>query len=104
MGMNINKMMKQVQKMQAEMMKLQEELGERTVESTAGGGAVKVVANGKQELVAIEIKPEVVDPEDVEMLQDLILTAVNSALNQSREMVAGEMRRFTGGLNIPGLF
>ncbi len=104
MGMNMQKMMKQVQKMQAEMLKLQEELGGRTVESTAGGGAVKAVANGKQELVAIEIKPEAIDPEDIEMLQDLILTAVNGALNQSREMVTNEMRRFTGGLNIPGLF
>jgi conserved hypothetical protein TIGR00103 len=104
MGMNMQKMMKQVQKMQAEMLKLQEELGGRTVESTAGGGAVKAVANGKQELVAIEIKPEAVDPEDIEMLQDLILTAVNGALNQSREMVNSEMRRFTGNLNIPGLF
>ncbi|MEW6424426.1 MAG: YbaB/EbfC family nucleoid-associated protein [Bacillota bacterium] len=104
MGMNMQKMMKQVQKMQAEMMKLQEELGNRTVESTAGGGAVKAVANGRQELVAIEIKPDAVDPDDIEMLQDLILTAVNGALNQSREMVNSEMRRFTGGLNIPGLF
>ena len=100
----MQKMMKQVQKMQAEMLKLQEELGNRTVESTAGGGAVKAVVNGRQELVSLEIKPEAVDPDDLEMLQDLILTAVNGALNQSREMVAGEMRRFTGGLNIPGLF
>jgi len=104
MGMNMNKMMKQVQKMQADMVKLQEELGERTVESTAGGGVVKAVANGKQELLSIEIKPEAIDPADVEMLQDLVLTAVNGALNQSREMVANEMRRVTGGMNIPGLF
>lgn len=103
-GGNMNKMMKQVQKMQADMAKLQEELGNKTVETTAGGGVVKVVANGKQEVVAIEIKPEAVDPEDVEMLQDLILTAVNSALNQSRDMVTKEMSKLTGGLNIPGLF
>lgn len=103
-GGNMNKMMKQVQKMQAEMVKMQEELGNRTVESTAGGGVVKVTANGKQEVLSIEIKPEAVDPEDVEMLQDLILTAVNSALNDSREMVAREMSKLTGGLNIPGLF
>ena len=102
-GGNMQKMMKQVQKMQADMARLQEELGGRTVESSAGGGVVKVVANGKQEVVSIEIKPEAVDPEDVEMLQDLILTAVNGALNQSREMVAGEMGKLTGGLNIPGL-
>lgn len=104
MGGNMQKMMKQVQKMQANMAKLQEELGSRTVESTAGGGVVKVVANGKQELVSIEIKPEAVDPEDVEMLQDLVLTAVNNALNQSRDMVSQEMSKLTGGLNIPGLF
>jgi hypothetical protein len=102
--MNMNKMMKQVQKMQSEMMKMQEELGDRVVESTAGGGAVKAVVNGKQELLVIEIKPEAVDPEDVEMLQDLILTAVNGALNQSREMINSEMGKLTGGLNLPGLF
>jgi hypothetical protein len=104
MSMNMNKMMKQVQKMQSEMMKMQEELGDRVVESTAGGGAVKAVVNGKQELLVIEIKPEAVDPEDVEMLQDLILTAVNGALNQSREMINSEMGKLTGGLNLPGLF
>lgn len=103
MGGNMQKMMKQVQKMQADMAKLQEELATRTVESTAGGGVVKAVANGKQELVSVEIKPEAVDPEDVEMLQDLILTAVNGALKQSQEMVAKEMGKVTGGLNIPGL-
>lgn len=100
----MNKMMKQVQKMQADMAKMQEELGTRTVESTSGGGAVKVVANGKQEVVSITIKPEAVDPEDVEMLQDLILAAVNESLRQSQEMVAKEMGKLTGGLNIPGLF
>ena len=103
MGGNMQKMMKQVQKMQADMAKLQEELATRTVESTAGGGVVRAVANGKQELVSVEIKPEAVDPEDVEMLQDLILTAVNGALKQSQEMVAKEMGKVTGGLNIPGL-
>jgi len=101
---DINKMMKQVQKLQAEMAKLQEELGERTTEATAGGGAVRVVANGRQEVVALVIKPEAVDPEDVEMLQDLVVAAVNEALRQSREMVAREMGRLTGGLGIPGLF
>jgi DNA-binding YbaB/EbfC family protein len=88
MGGNMNKMMKQVQKMQQDMMKLQEELAERKVESTAGGGAVKVVANGKNEIISIEIKPEAVDPEDVEMLQDLITAAVNEALRQAQEMVS----------------
>ncbi|KXG76694.1 Nucleoid-associated protein [Fervidicola ferrireducens] len=101
---NINKLMKQVQKMQEEMAKLQEELKERTVEATAGGGAVRAVANGKKELVEIKIQPEAVDPEDVEMLEDLILAAVNEALQKAEEMVASEMEKLTGGLNIPGLF
>lgn len=104
MGGNMAKMMKQVQKMQADMLKLQEELGNRTVESTAGGGVVRVVANGRQEIVSIEIKPEAVDPEDVEMLQDLVLTAVNEALKKAQEMVSSEMGKLTGGLNLPGLF
>jgi len=100
----ISKMMKQVQKIQAEMMRLQEELGERTVEATVGGGVVTAVANGKQEIVSITIQPEAIDPEDVEMLQDLVLSAVNEALRQSREMAAQEMSKLTGGLNIPGVF
>ena len=104
MGGNMNKMMKQVQKMQQDMVKLQEELGTRTVETTVGGGVVKVVANGKNELVSIEIKPEAVDPEDVEMLQDLILAAANDALKKAQEMVSQEMGKITGGLKIPGLF
>lgn len=102
--MGINKMMKQVQKLQADMARLQEELGERTVEAAAGGGAVKVTANGKQEIVAVTIQPEAVDPQDVEMLQDLVLAAVNEALRQSREMAAREMGKLTGGLSVPGLF
>lgn len=101
---NMSKMMKQVQKMQQDMMKLQEELKERTVEATAGGGVVKAVANGKKELVKIEIKPEAVDPDDVEMLQDLVLAATNEALQKAEEMVSQEMSKLTGGLNIPGLF
>lgn len=104
MGGNMAKMMKQVQKMQADMAKMQEELASRTVESTAGGGVVRVVANGSQEIVSVEIKPEVVDPEDVEMLQDLVLTAVNEALTQAKDMTTKEMGKLTGGLNIPGLF
>lgn len=103
MGGNMNKMMKQVQKMQQEMIKLQEELANRTVESTVGGGVVKVTANGKNEITAIEIKPEAVDPEDVEMLQDLILTAVNDALKKAQDMAAQAMGKLTGGLKIPGL-
>ncbi|MDD3653173.1 MAG: YbaB/EbfC family nucleoid-associated protein [Desulfotomaculaceae bacterium] len=104
MGGNMNKMMKQVQKMQQDMMKLQEELKSRTVESTAGGGMVKVIASGNNEIVSIEINPQVVDPEDVEMLQDLVLAAVNEALKKAQEMVSQEMSKLTGGLNIPGMF
>lgn len=100
---NMNKMMKQVQKMQQEMARLQAELGERTVEATAGGGVVRAVCNGKQELVELEIKPEAVDPEDVEMLQDLVMAAVNESLRQSQEMVSREMGQLTGGMQLPGL-
>jgi DNA-binding YbaB/EbfC family protein len=96
-------MMKQAQKLQAQMMKLQEEMAEKTVETTSGGGMVKVVANGRQQVVSIQIEKEVVDPEDVEMLQDLILAAVNDALAKSQEMVTEEMSKLTGGMNIPGL-
>jgi hypothetical protein len=96
-------MMKQAQKLQARMLKIQEELAEKTVESAAGGGMIKVVANGRQQLVSIRIEKEVVNPEDVEMLQDLILAAVNDALTKSQEMVAAEMGKLTGGLSIPGL-
>jgi DNA-binding YbaB/EbfC family protein len=96
-------MMKQAQKLQSKMMKLQEELAEKTVETASGGGMVRVVANGKQQVVSIEIEKEVVDPDDVEMLQDLVLAAVNDALAKSQEMVSGEMGKLTGGLNIPGL-
>ncbi|MFZ3171092.1 MAG: YbaB/EbfC family nucleoid-associated protein [Carboxydocellales bacterium] len=101
---NMGKMMKQVQKMQADMAKLQEEVVLKTVEATAGGGMVTVVANGKQEIQQIVIKPEAVDPEDVEMLQDLILAAVNEAVRKSQDMVSSEMSKITGGLKIPGLF
>jgi len=96
-------MMKQAQKLQAQMMKLQEEMAEKTVETTSGGGMVKVVANGRQKVVSIQIEKEVVDPEDLEMLQDLILAAVNDALAKSQEMVTEEMSKLTGGMNIPGL-
>ena len=96
-------MMKQAQKLQSKMMKMQEELGEREVESASGGGMVKVVANGKQQIVSIQIEKEVVDPEDVDMLQDLVLAAVNDALAKSQEMVSSEMGKLTGGMNIPGL-
>ena len=96
-------MMKQAQKLQAQMLRLQEELAEKTVETSSGGGMVTVVANGRQQIVSIRIEREVVDPEDVEMLQDLVLAAVNDALTKAQQMVNSEMGKLTGGLNIPGL-
>jgi len=101
---NMMSMMKQAQKLQARMVELQAELGNRTVSAQAGGGMVEAVVNGRQELVSLRIDPEVVAPDDVEMLQDLILAAVNEALNRSREMMAQEMSKLTGGMQIPGLF
>ena len=101
---NLSSMMKQAQKLQAKMMEMQAELGNRTVSAQAGGGMVEAVANGRQELVSLKIDPEVVVPEDVEMLQDLIQAAVNEALSRSREMMATEMAKLTGGMQIPGLF
>ncbi|MBO8164837.1 MAG: YbaB/EbfC family nucleoid-associated protein [Brevibacillus sp.] len=101
---NMQQMMKQVKKMQQEMQKAQEELKEKVVEGSAGGGAVVVKANGHKQIVDIAIKPEVVDPDDVEMIQDLVLTAVNDALRNADELIAKEMGRFTGGMNLPGLF
>ena len=102
-GGNMNNMMKQVQKMQQDMAKLQSELDDREVEATAGGGAVKVVATGKKNIVSIDISPEVVDDDDIEMLEDLIVAAVNEALVKADEMVNDEMAKITGGMNIPGL-
>lgn len=101
--MNMQKMMKQVQKMQADMARVQEEIGQKTVEATAGGGAVRVVVSGHQQVMEINIDPAAVDPQDVEMLQDLILTAVNEGLRLAQEMASNEMAKVTGGLNIPGL-
>jgi hypothetical protein len=100
---NMNSMMKQAQKLQQKMMKTQAELATKTIEASAGGGMVKVIANGAQKIESIALEKEVVDPEDIEMLQDLILAAVNDALNKSQEMVSSEMSKLTGGLNIPGL-
>ena len=96
-------MMKQVQKMQARMVEIQEQLAEERVEGTAGGGMVKAVANGKQEIVEITIDKEVVNPDDIEMLQDLIVAAVNQAQKAASELAAERMAEVTGGLNIPGL-
>ena len=100
---NMNTMMKQAQKLQKKMLKTQEELAKKTVEASSGGGMVKVVATGAQKIQSIVLEKEIIDPEDIEMLQDLILAAVNDALNKSQEMVSSEMGKLTGGLNIPGL-
>ncbi|RLC29976.1 MAG: YbaB/EbfC family nucleoid-associated protein [Deltaproteobacteria bacterium] len=100
---NMGKLMKQAQQLQAKLAKMQEELSDKTVEASAGGGMVTAVANGRQEIVSIRIDPEVIDPEDVEMLQDLVLAAVNDALNRARNMMNEEMGNLTKGMNIPGL-
>ena len=97
-------MMRQAQMMQKKMQQMQEDLNKRTVEATAGGGMVTVVATGAQDIVSIAIDKAVVDPGDVEMLQDLVLAAVNDALKKAREMQQSEMSALTGGLKIPGLF
>jgi DNA-binding YbaB/EbfC family protein len=102
-GANINQMMKQAKKMQEEMARTQAELQEKVIEASAGGGAVTAKVNGKQHILEIKIKPEVVDPEDVEMLEDLVMAAINDAIKQSQDMVSSEMAKITGGLNIPGL-
>jgi DNA-binding YbaB/EbfC family protein len=102
-GANMSQMMKQAKKMQEEMAKTQAEMQAKIFEGSAGGGAVLASVTGKQQLVEIQIKPEVVDPEDVEMLQDLIIAAVNDAVKQSQDTVSAEMAKITGGLNIPGL-
>ncbi len=96
-------MMAQLQKLQDEMAKTQEKLAEETVEVTAGGGMIKAVMNGKQKLVSITIAPEAVDPDDVEMLQDLILAAINEAVERSTALAAERMNALTGGLGLPGL-
>lgn len=96
--------MEQLQKLQARMAEVQEELAQATVTATAGGGAVTVVMNGQQAVHSVEIAPEAVDPEDVEMLQDLILVAVNEAIERSQELAAERMGELTGGLGLPGIF
>ena len=100
---NMGKLMKQAQQLQSKMTKMQEELSEKTIEASAGGGMVVAVANGKQELVSIRIEKEVIDPDDAEMLHDLIMAAVNDALNRAKEMMNEEMGKLTQGMNIPGM-
>ncbi|KMY52151.1 YbaB/EbfC family nucleoid-associated protein [Peribacillus loiseleuriae] len=99
---NMQNMMKQMQKMQKKMAEAQEELGEKKIEGTAGGGMVTVVVTGHKEIVDITIKPEVVDPDDIEMLQDLVLAATNDALKKADELTNSTMGQFTKGLNLPG--
>lgn len=102
---NMAGMMKKVQKLQGDMAKLQEELKVRTLEVSAGGGAVKVVINGEKQIKSLKISPSAVDPEDVEMLEDLISAAVNEAVKKVDDMMAQEMGKLTGGLNLPpGMF
>ena len=102
-GGSMNKMIKQAKQVQDQIVKKQEELKQREIETSAGGGAITVRVSGKQELLSIKINPEVVDPEDIEMLEDLVMAAVNEGIRQSQEMVSSEMAKITGGFNIPGL-
>lgn len=104
MGGNMGNMMKQMQKMQKQMEEMQKQLEKTEVEASAGGGAVTCKVNGKKEVLAINIDEGVVDPEDVEMLEDLVLAAINEAMRKSDEMMETEMKKLTGGMNIPGLF
>ena len=103
-GGNMQQMLKQAQKMQEKLAKVQEELEAREYEASAGGGMVTATVNGKHELVGIEIKPEAVDPDDVEMLQDMVIAAVNEAMRAADAEAANNMSRLTGGLNLGGLF
>lgn len=103
MGGNMNNMMKQMQKMQKQIGSMQKEVEQKEIEITAGGGAISVKVTGKKELIDLTIAPEVVDPDDIEMLQDLIIAAVNEAFRKADEMMEKEMSKVTGGLNIPGL-
>ena len=96
--------LRQAQQMQERLARVQEELAGKTVEASAGGGMVTVVVNGRQEVVSVRIEKEVVSPDDVELLQDLVAGAVNEAISRSRKMMADEMAKITGGLNLPGLF
>ncbi len=100
---NMNAMMKQVQQMQAKMTKMQEKVAEETCEGQSGGGMIKATVNGKHELLSISIEKDVVDPEDVEMLQDLVVAAINAAMKNMQEHINTEMGKITGGIKIPGM-
>lgn len=102
--MNIQEMMRQAQKMKAKLEKVQEEVGQKTVEGSAGGGMVVVTANGKNQIISVKIEKEVVNPEDLEMLQDLVVAATNQALTRAQEMMQTEVSKVTGGMGLPGMF
>lgn len=104
MAKGLGNIMKQAQQMQAKIARVQQELEDKEVEATAGGGMVTARANGKQQILDLKIEKDVVDPEDVEMLQDLVMAAVNEAIKKSQEMIQEEMSKVTGGMNIPGMF
>jgi hypothetical protein len=101
--MDLKNMMKQVQDIQGRINGMQSELAEKTIETSSGGGMVTVTANGKQEIISINISPEILDPNDISMLQDLVTAAVNTALKSSKEMMQEELSKITGGIKIPGL-
>ena len=101
--MDVGKIMKQAQKMQEQLERIQEELARKTVTASAGGGMVTVIANGKQEMLSIKIAPEAVDPQDIAMLEDLVTAAVNEALRSAHSLMQEEMGKITGGLSIPGI-
>ena len=103
MAQNFRTIIKQAQQMQKKMMQLQEELAAKTVEASSGGGMVTAVVNGKDELVSLKIEKDVVNPDDIEMLQGLIVAAVNEAVRKAQEMATAEMSKITGGLNVPGM-
>lgn len=104
MSKNLGNILKQAQKMQAKIAEIQDEMADKTVEASSGGGMVTVVANGKQELVSVVVDPEIAGSDDIDMLQDLIVAAVNEALKKSRELMSEEMGKVTSGLGIPGMF
>lgn len=101
---NLGNLLKQAQKIQSQVSEIQAELGERRIEASSGGGVVTAVVNGKQELIGLRIDPEVVDPDDLEILEDLIVAAVSEATRRAGEMASEEMKKLTGGLSIPGIF
>ena len=103
-GMNMQQMIKQAQKMQKQMEEMQADMANKSLEVSSGGGAVKVTINGEKQITALEISPDVVDPDDIEMLQDLVISAVNEAVRQMDDTTSQQMSKITGGMSMPGLF